>query len=560
MVAKGEHPLPAAVQRQPLTCDQFTNVKTTLLKNIINQPGINFFLEAHNGLSAKIAEEAGFEAIWAGGLSISTSLGVRDCNEASWTQILEILEFMSDVTHIPILLDGDTGYGNFNNMRRLVSKLEQRGVAGVCIEDKVFPKTNSLLGDAHMLADIEEFCGRIKAGKDVQKSDNFVIVARVEAFVAGRGLGEALKRAEAYRRAGADAILIHSTHHSPQEVLSFKHEWSDRLPVFIVPTTYYLTPTEVFREYGFSAIIWANHMMRSCITAMQKTAQEIFASQSLFSVEERIAPLPEVFRLQGTDELIEAESRYMPKKHERVKAIILATSRGRDLGDVTQDRPKCMVEISGAPILSHIVDTYCAAGVTDIFVVRDSKKETVNLAGPRYFDNNEAETSSEVCSLCKALSAIDGACIISYGDVLFKKYFILELIEAGDDFAIMIDENWKKSRNLAGYADYVISSRPNSQESFLGTVALVDIFSNQDAEVIHGEWTGFLKLSAAGTRFLQQMLEDISADGAALKSMNMADLLKKILEAGREIRVIYTSGSWLNIDTIEDVIAGSAFK
>ena len=102
-------------------------------------------MEAHNGLSARIVEEAGFRGIWASGLSISAALGVRDNNEASWTQVLEVVEFMSDATHIPILLDADTGYGNFNNMRRLVKKLEQRGVAAVCIEDKLFPKTNSFI-------------------------------------------------------------------------------------------------------------------------------------------------------------------------------------------------------------------------------------------------------------------------------------------------------------------------------------------------------------------------------------------------------------------------------
>src|SRR5205807_3111938 len=112
--------------------------------------------------------------------------------------------------------------------------------------------------------DVEEFCGRIRAGKDAQKSPDFVIVARVEAFIAGWGLQEALRRAEAYRRAGADAILIHSALRSPSEVLSFKEEWGDRLPVVLVPTKYYATPTDVFRKYGISAVIWANHLMRSC--------------------------------------------------------------------------------------------------------------------------------------------------------------------------------------------------------------------------------------------------------------------------------------------------------
>ena len=106
--------------------------KTTQLRTMVNSPEMAFLMEAHNGLSAKIVEEAGFKGIWGSGLSISAALGVRDNNEASWTQVLDVLEFMSDATTIPILLDGDTGYGNFNNMRRLVKKLEQRDIAAVC--------------------------------------------------------------------------------------------------------------------------------------------------------------------------------------------------------------------------------------------------------------------------------------------------------------------------------------------------------------------------------------------------------------------------------------------
>src|SRR5438128_5602231 len=167
--------------------------KTTMLKRMFQSAEMRFLMEAHSGLSAKIAEEAGFEGIWASGLSISASLGVRDNNEASWTQVLEVAEFMSDATDIPILLDGDSGYGDFNSVRRLVRKLEQRGIAGVCIEDKLFPKANSFIdGEAQPLADIQEFCGKISAAKDAQQCDDFVLVARVEAFIAGRGLEEAL--------------------------------------------------------------------------------------------------------------------------------------------------------------------------------------------------------------------------------------------------------------------------------------------------------------------------------------------------------------------------------
>lgn len=188
------------------------------LRRLLVEPGLGFLMEAHNALSARIVEETGFQAIWASGLSISATLGVRDSNEASWTQVVEVLEFMADATSIPILVDGDTGYGNFNNFRRLVRKLEQRGIAGVCIEDKVFPKTNSFLGDDQELADIEEFCGKIKAGKDAQRDPDFVVVARIEALVANRGLDEALRRAHAFEKAGADALVIHSKRSTADEV------------------------------------------------------------------------------------------------------------------------------------------------------------------------------------------------------------------------------------------------------------------------------------------------------------------------------------------------------
>ena len=225
----------------------------------LESPELSFLMEAHNGLSAKIVENAGFKGIWASGLSMSAALGVRDSNEASWTQVLEVLEFMADATSIPIMVDGDTGYGNFNNVRRLVKKLCQRNVAAVCIEDKLFPKTNSFIGEGQPLADVEEFCGKIKAGKDSQTDDDFCLIARVEALISGWGLDEALKRAEAYHEAGADGILIHSKHAVADEILAFRKEWGDRLPVVIVPTKYYRTPTQDYRDAGISMVIWANH-------------------------------------------------------------------------------------------------------------------------------------------------------------------------------------------------------------------------------------------------------------------------------------------------------------
>jgi phosphoenolpyruvate phosphomutase len=289
------------------------NNKAAQFKKMLQSEQTEFLMEAHNGLSARIVQEAGFQGIWASGLTMSAALGVRDSNEASWTQVLDVLEFMRDAADLPIMVDADTGYGNFNNVRRLVCKLEQRGIAAMSIEDKLFPKTNSFISsEQQSLASIEEFTGKIKAAKDTQQNSDFCVVARTEAFIVGQGLSEALKRAEAYHRAGADGVLIHSKSKTPDQVLAFMQEWGNACPVVIVPTTYYMTETRLFEKAGISMVIWANHLLRASIYAMQQTAKKIFMEKSLAVIETEIATVAEVFRLQNVEELNAAEKRYLP--------------------------------------------------------------------------------------------------------------------------------------------------------------------------------------------------------------------------------------------------------
>ncbi len=538
---------------------QTTTKKTTRLKQMVRRPEVAFLMEAHNGLSAKVAEEAGFEGIWGSGLSISAALGVRDHNEASWTQVLEVAEFMADATTVPILLDGDTGYGDFNSMRRLIRKLEQRGVAGVCIEDKIFPKTNSFIrGAAQPLASIEEFSGKIKAGKDAQSDADFVIVARVEAFIAGWGLEEAVKRAEAYRRAGADAILMHSALRNPSEILAFMKEWAGRLPVVIVPTKYYQTPTDVFREAGVSTVIWANHLMRSALAAMTATAAQIIKDQSLLNVEDKVAPLQDVFRLQGEHELEEAEKRYLPKHGRQARAIVLAASQGAELGELTRDVPKAMVNIAGKPLLAHIAETYRAAGVKDIAVVRGYKKEAVKLPNLKYYDNDQYASTQEVASLACALEAVDGDVIVSYGDVLLKKYIVQELVETDDDVVITVDSDHRESRNRGREADYVTCSEPSSRRAFYNAVTL-RAFRRDASDEVHGEWMGIVKFSQRGAKMLADRLRGLATEPERLRTMKLPDLLQGFVQAGVPVRVVYTSGHWLDVDSVDDVLVGAQF-
>ncbi len=526
--------------------------KTTKLKKIIISPELSFLMEAHNGISAKIVEEAGFQGIWGSGLSISAALGVRDNNEASWTQVLEVVEFMADAVDIPILLDGDTGYGNFNNFSRVVRKLEQRGCAGVCIEDKLFPKTNSFIdGNKQELADVNEFAGKIKAGRDAQNDPDFVIVARVEAFIAGWGLSEAMKRAEAYMDAGADAILMHSKLNRPDEILAFMKEWGDRLPVVIVPTKYYSTPTDVFEAAGVSTVIWANHLMRSSITAMQKTAAKIFNNRSLMQVEDEIVSVAEIFRLQGADDLKRREELYLPKKASNVSAVILAAARGKELRDLTEDTPKTLLQVGDKTILARTVDTMNKLGIKDISVVRGFAKEKINLPNLNYIDNDEYDSTQEVYSLYLALKNIKTATIVSYGDILYKKYILSNLLDSEQDITLVADAEWKQSRSAEQYADYVICDQQYDKTVFDKHVVLEKVVNKHTEDGVCGEWIGLMQLSAAGRDMVMACLNSFNEN--ELKSIRMRDLLNKLVVEGCTISVQYIHQDWIDIDDLYDL-------
>lgn len=297
------------------------------LRALLDAPELAFFMEAHDGISARIVEGAGFEGVWASGLSISTALGVRDCNELSWTQVLQVVDYITDSVSLPVLVDGDTGFGNFNNARRFAAKLVQVGAAGVCIEDKLFPKTNSFIGDRQPLADLDEFCGKLRACRDAVPPEDLVIVARIEALVSGYPLQEALSRAQAYHAAGADALLIHSKSIDGREILDFLAAWGRRCPVVVVPTTYHRVGTDALHDAGASLVISANHNMRAAITAMQDVSRSIVERRSVTQIEASMVSVADVFRLVGYDELTVAEGKYL-KQGDGVSAG-LSAKRGR---------------------------------------------------------------------------------------------------------------------------------------------------------------------------------------------------------------------------------------
>ncbi|ARV58117.1 phosphoenolpyruvate mutase [Nostocales cyanobacterium HT-58-2] len=528
--------------------------KCAQLRALLQSPRLEFIMEAHNGMSARIVEEAGFKGIWASGLALSAQYGVRDNNEASWTQVVEMLEFMSDVTQIPILLDGDTGYGNFNNMRRLVSKLEQRRIAGVCIEDKLFPKTNSFInGDRQPLADIEEFCGKIKAGKDSQQDPDFCIVARVEALIAGWDLSEALRRAQAYHAAGADAILIHSKSSRPDQILEFAKEWAGRSPLVIVPTKYYSTPTNVFRKAGISLVIWANHMIRAAVASMQAIAREVQSQETLINIEDDIAPVKEIFRLQGADELQEAEKRYFTNGRHHTQAIVLAATRGQEFAGLTQDKPKVMLPLGGKPLLRHLVDKFKKLAINDITVVAGYKAETIKVAGTKVIRNSEYETTGELASLACSQASFSDDMLVVYGDLLFRSYILQDLLDCPGEIVTVVD-SVTNNKQVSGSPDYAYCSIPDDLSLFGQDVNLLHISKATQTQWGQscGRWIGMLRLRSQGRQWLDEALVELQTR-TDFHQLGMPELCNYLIEQGKPIKVVYIRGNWLDINSLDDL-------
>jgi phosphoenolpyruvate phosphomutase len=534
--------------------------KTSTLRGLLRSQQTHFALEAHSGVAARIAEEAGFRAIWASGLGISAQCGVRDHNELSSTQVLEIVEFMADATRVPILVDGDTGFGDFNNVRRLVRKLERCGAAGVCIEDKLFPKTNSFIqGERQPLADVDEFCGKIKAGKDSHTDEDFCVVARVEALIAGFGLDEALRRASAYHAAGADAVLIHSKRADPSEILAFAEAWQGRCPLVIVPTTYASTPSAVFRRAGIRLVVWGNALIRASVAAMQRVARAVQEGETLIDVEADIASVAEIFRLQGADELLQAERLYAPSGRPQPRVVILGATRGEGLEAVTAQRPKVMLPVAGRPLLRHLVDCFKAEGLHAIHVVAGYKPEAIDAQGVQLLRNPDYATSGELCSLRCAGDALGDDAVVLYGDLLFRGYVLRDLLRVDAEVVAVVDSASTSARS-GRLNDLAYCSAPDDRALYGRKVRLERVGSepNWRGRAPDGRWIGIARFQGRAVAALRGALGDLERR-ADFPQLGMPDLLNALVTRGLEIAVLYIHGHWLDVNNLEDLERAQVF-
>src|SRR5260370_1365889 len=254
---------------------------------------------AHNALSAGLAEEAGFDGIWASGFELSAAYGVPDASLLSFSQPLDMTRAMIEQIAVPLVADLDTGYGNAINVRHVVGAYARAGSASVVIEDKTFPKDTSLLPGARQeLVRVEEFQGKIEAARAAGAGHDLLVIARTEALIADLGIEEALRRGAAYAEAGADLLLIHSKQKTPDEIVAFTERWPGRVPLVIVPTAYpQLTEAKVRGLGKIAIVIYANHAVRAAVTAMREVFAAIRRDGGIHRLDPQIPPAHATFEL-----------------------------------------------------------------------------------------------------------------------------------------------------------------------------------------------------------------------------------------------------------------------
>jgi|TARA_B100001750_G_scaffold46038_1_gene34275 phosphoenolpyruvate phosphomutase len=254
---------------------------------------------AFDAMSAKLIEINGFDAIWAGSFAISATHALPDASIMTMTEFLAVASNMVESCKIPVIADCDTGFGGPSNISHMIKKYENSGIAAVSIEDKIFPKQNSLLENGRQeLISEKEFVAKIIAAREAKQNKEFMIIARTEALIAGMGMNEAIKRAHAYEDAGADAILIHSKKDTPNEIFEFSDMWNGNIPLVVVPTSYPSVNLDELISHKIRMVIYANQSLRVAHAAMSRVLQEINKTKSLSEVEEKMSTMEQIFELQ----------------------------------------------------------------------------------------------------------------------------------------------------------------------------------------------------------------------------------------------------------------------
>jgi phosphoenolpyruvate phosphomutase len=545
----------------------------TKLRALLQRPGIIKAVGAHDALSAKLIQLAGFDAIWASGFAISASLKcIPDASFITSSEQLDVERNMAEAITIPIIADVDTGYGNALNVMRTVNEQERAGVAAISIEDNVYPKRCSFYaGVRRELIPIEEHCGKIKAAKAAQTIPDFVVIARTEALIAGWGQEEALKRAEAYAQAGADAVLIHSKSPTFDELKTVAKAWSGRVPLVVVPTIFDGVTAAELEDAGFKIVIYANQMVRASIRAMRDALDVIKKDTRPGSVNDRIVKLKEVYDIVGVPQMEEDERRFLPVGGEKMTAIIAAAGFEKQLLPLIEDKPKCLLDIKGKTILERQVAALNECNIKDIALVRGYKKEAITLPNIRYYDNDRYEETGELVSLFCAENEMKGRCLLLYGDIMFETAVLEKLLKSPADISLVVDLAWYDQLQHGATAPHIkpdlVSLQDPPGKNVLSRYIspdeqnrIVKIGQHVPHEQAHGEFIGLAMFSERGIDAFKQVYRDAQQtyqakgfhEAGSLTKATFTDMVQELIDKGHSVNCVPIFKGWMEVDSFEE--------
>jgi len=543
------------------------------LRAALKKPGALKVVGAHDALSARLIERAGFDGVWASGFAISASLKcIPDASFITSSEQLEVERNIAEAVSIPVIADCDTGYGNALNVMRTVSDRERAGVAAICIEDNVYPKRCSFYaGVRRELIPVDEHCGKIKAAKAAQLSPDFMVIARTEALIAGWGQEEALKRAEAYAEAGADAVLIHSKSKKFDELRAVYKAWSGRVPLVVVPTIFDQTTAEEMEDAGAKIIIYANQPVRAAIRAMRDALDLIKRDTRPGAANDRIVTLPEVYDIVGVPQMEQDERQFLPVGGEQITAIIPAAGFEKQLLPLIEDMPKCLLDIKGKTILERQISALNECNIKEIALVRGYKKEAITFPNIRYYDNDRYEETGDLFSIFCAEREMKGRTIILYGDIVFDDTILEKLLKSPADIALVVDLAWQEERQRDRQPVHInpdlVSLADAPGKSYLSRFVMPDgehrvmkIGQHLPHDQAHGEFIGMAMFSEKGIAAFKSgyraALERYKSDGfheaGTVVKASFTDLIQELIDQGQRVDAVPIFKGWVEVDSFEE--------
>lgn len=510
---------------------------------------------AHDGLGAQLIEKHGFDGAWASGLEISSSHGVPDANILTMTQYLERAQEMNMASNIPVICDVDTGYGNSSNVHYMVQQYESAGMAAVVIEDKLFPKVNSFMPGRQDLASIHEFCGKLESAKHARTGD-MLIIARVEALIAGWGMQEALKRAHAYVDAGADAILIHSKSKKPDEIREFLRSWNRRAPIVLVPTTYPDLSYAEMQELGVNMIIFANQCLRASIASMHHVLEVMSREKSTVSIESSIATVQEIFELQGMLKMKDHEKKFL-RTQKTVSVIIPAAGKpSEDIAPRTHGRSTSFVQIGNKLLVERIADQLQTAGLQNI-AVSVSKDEVSTVIPGVHMHVLPEEGTGLLYSIVSAMQTVNDGILIHYGDVIVSHDILRSFIASDAPITVMVSSLQREGRydrskkfDRVTYAHPHTGLRTLQLHPFNAVAKIGSVVTEAESDA---EFIGVVFLNAQGVSLWQKEIQKLSS--SELSTFSLCQFLMRIVDAGHTITTFEARSGWAEVHSVADADA-----